>query len=179
MRIETVARQVDVEVRWRPFLLGPIFKAVGWSDSPFNLQAAKARYAWRDLERICAGLGIPFQRPTPFPQRSVTAARLALIGHDDGWGVEFSKRVYLAEFGDSRDIGEREVLADLLKSLSLDPEAAFAKAEAPETKERLRYETEEAERLSIFGAPSLVTADGELFWGNDRLEQALEWGLRL
>jgi 2-hydroxychromene-2-carboxylate isomerase len=175
MRIESVAASAGVKVRWRPFLLGPIFKALGWNDSPFNLQAAKGRYAWRDLERICGGLDIPFRRPTPFPQRSVTAARLALVGHDEGWGVEFSKRAYLAEFGDGRDIGERVVLLDVLSSLGLDSEAVFAKAETAENKQRLRAETAEAEALGIFGAPSFVTADGEVFWGNDRLEQALAW----
>ena len=100
MRIEELAKAADVTMRWRPFLLGAVFKAQGWPDTPFNLLPIKGRYMWRDLERICAGLGLPLRRPTPFPQHTVTAARIALIGHEEGWGVAFSKAAYRAEFGD-------------------------------------------------------------------------------
>jgi 2-hydroxychromene-2-carboxylate isomerase len=175
MRIEKTAAAAGVEIRWRPFLVGPIFKAQGWPDSPFNFLPVKGRYMWRDLERICAALDVPFRRPEPFPQNSVAAARIALIGHREGWGIEFSKRVYRAEFGEARDIGDRRVLAELLEALGKQPEDIFARAEAPDNKARLRTETESAQALGIFGAPTFVAEDGELFWGNDRLEQALAW----
>jgi 2-hydroxychromene-2-carboxylate isomerase len=167
-----------LEVLWRPFLLGPIFKAQGWPDSPFNLLPVKGRYMWRDLERTCATLGLPFRQPDPFPQNSVTAMRVALIGNDDGWGVEFTKRAYLAEFGEGRDIGVRSVLSATLAWLDLDADAMLTRAESQDNKRRLRTETETAEALGIFGAPTFVTEDGELFWGNDRLEQALAWAKR-
>jgi 2-hydroxychromene-2-carboxylate isomerase len=175
MRIEAVAAAADISVRWRPFLLGPIFKAQGWTDTPFNLLPVKGRYMWRDLERICAELGLPFRPPDPFPQHSVLAARIALVGHDDGWGAAFSKAVYTAEFGERLNIGDRATLAGILEALRLDPQNVFARAESPENKARLRAETDEAQRLDLFGAPSFITEDGELFWGNDRLEQALAW----
>jgi 2-hydroxychromene-2-carboxylate isomerase len=175
MRIEEAAAQAGVEVRWRPFLLGPIFKAQGWPDTPFNMLPVKGRHMWRDLERTCEAMGLPFQRPIPFPQRSLLAARIALIGHDEGWGVEFSTAVYRAEFGEGRDIGERAVLVPILERLTGDPDSMLARAETPANKARLRAQTDEAQRLGIFGAPSFITEDGELFWGNDRLEQALRW----
>jgi 2-hydroxychromene-2-carboxylate isomerase len=178
MRITDAAAKAGVAVRWRPFLLGPIFKAQGWSDTPFNLLPIKGRYMWRDLERVCGGLGLPFRRPDPFPQNSVLAARIALIGHDEGWGVAFSTATYRAEFGDGQNIGERAVLTCILESLGQEPTAVFGRAEAIENKARLRAQTEEAQRLGIFGAPSFVTEDGELFWGNDRLESALAWATR-
>ena len=74
----------DVRVRFRPFLLGPIFKAQGWTTSPFNLYPEKGRYMWRDLERLCADLDVPFRRPDPFPQNSLLAARVALVALDQG-----------------------------------------------------------------------------------------------
>ncbi len=175
MRIEEAAAQAGVEVRWRPFLLGPIFKAQGWPDTPFNMLPVKGRHMWRDLERTCEAMGLPFQRPIPFPQRSLLAARIALIGHDEGWGVEFSKSVYRVEFGEGRDIGERAVLVPILERLTGDPDSMLARAETPANKARLRAQTDEAQRLGIFGAPSFITEDGELFWGNDRLEPALRW----
>src|SRR6516162_5214575 len=139
MRIGPLAEKADVRVRFRPFLLGPIFKAQGWTTSPFNLYPAKGRHMWRDLERSCAELQLPFRRPDPFPQNSLLAARVALA------------------------------------ALEVDPEPALAAARSDAIKARLRAQTEEAQRLGLFGAPSFTTADGELFWGNDRLEPALRW----
>ena len=77
-RIGDAADRAGVAVRFRPFLLGPIFKAQGWDTSPFNIYEAKGRYMWRDLERLCADLELPFRRPEPFPQNSLLAARIAL-----------------------------------------------------------------------------------------------------
>jgi 2-hydroxychromene-2-carboxylate isomerase len=85
MRIERLASAAGVAVRWRPFLLGPIFKTYGWNDSPFNIFAAKGRYMWRDLERICAADGLPLKLPpVSFPQNGLKAARLALVGERAG-----------------------------------------------------------------------------------------------
>src|SRR5260370_21314598 len=77
MRIGPLAQQTGVRVRFRPFLLGPIFKAQGWDTSPFNLYPAKGRHMWRDLERQCAHFGIAFRQPELFPQNSLLAARVA------------------------------------------------------------------------------------------------------
>ena len=175
MRIGAAATAGDVAVRLRPFLLGPIFKAQGWSTSPFSIYPAKGAYMWRDLERLCADLGLPFRRPEPFPQSSLLAARLALVGFADGWGKDFARAVFRAEFGEGRKIDDAAVLGDILTALAIDPQAALAAAQSDTIKAKLRAETEAAQALGIFGAPSFVTADGELFWGNDRLERALAW----
>jgi len=177
-RIGALARAAGVTVRWRPFLLGPIFQSQGWNTSPFNVYPGKGRYMWRDLERICGGLGLPLRRLEKFPQNSLLAARVALVGFGDGWGEEFSRAVYRAEFGAGRDIGDDSVVAGVLKDLGCDPAKVLAQAQTTQNKARLRSETEEAQRLGLFGAPSFVTADGELFWGNDRLEAALAWATR-
>jgi 2-hydroxychromene-2-carboxylate isomerase len=174
MRIEALAAASGVTVRWRPFLLGPIFQAQRWTTSPFNLQPAKGRYMWRDVERLCGELELPFRRPEPFPQNSLLAARVALVGLPDGWGQDFARAVYRAEFGQGRQIGERAVLAEILTRLGVAPEPVFASAQSDEIKALLRAETDEAQRLGVFGAPAFVVGQ-ELFWGNDRLEAALAW----
>ena len=179
MRIRTRASEAGVAVNFRPFLLGPIFAAQGWNTSPFNLFAAKGRNMWRDLERICADLALPFQRPEPFPQNSLLAARIALVGLSDTWGEDFCRAVYRAEFGDGRRIDDAETMRAILADLSVEPEAVLTAAQSNDIKDKLRRETAEAQRLGIFGAPSFVTADGELFWGNDRLESALAWAKRV
>jgi 2-hydroxychromene-2-carboxylate isomerase len=173
-RIGRLASAAGVGVRWRPFLLGPIFAVHGWNTSPFNLYPAKGRYMWRDVERVCAGLGLAFHPPDPFPQSSLLAARVALVGLAQGWGEEFVQAVYRAEFAAGRQIGERIVIAELLASLDIDPEPVLMLSQSDDIKNRLRAETEEARQMGVFGAPSF-TAGAELFWGNDRLEAALAW----
>lgn len=173
LRVEEAARAAGVEVVWRPFLLGPIFKEQGWNDSPFNLYPAKGRYMWRDLERICAGLGLPFRRPSVFPRGGLLAARLACWFEGEEWVPEFVRRVYLANFGDDRDISDRSVIGSILEDLG-EPRERLVAAESAEAKAKLRTQTEQARALGIFGAPTFVVGD-ELFWGNDRLEAALAW----
>jgi 2-hydroxychromene-2-carboxylate isomerase len=178
MRIGALAEAAGVAVRWRPFLLGPIFRVQGWDNSPFNLYPSKGRYMWRDLERICGRLGLPFRRPDPFPQPSLLAARLAHVGLDEGWGEGFCRAVFAAEFCEGRQIGEEAVMHALLSGLGIAAAPALARARSDEIKDRLRAATAAAERLGVFGAPSFVAADGELFWGHDRMAEALAWVMR-
>ena len=176
MRIAPLAAAAGIGVQFRPFLLGPIFKAQGWESSPFNVYPAKGRYMWRDFERLCAELRLPFRRPDPFPQQSLLAARVALVGLSKSWGEEFCRSVFRAEFGEGRRIDEAATIADLLAPFGADPERVLAEARSEPIKARLREETQAAQQHGIFGAPSFVTPDGELFWGNDRLERALRVG---
>lgn len=178
MRIDAEARARGVSVRWRPFLLGPAFKANGWTTSPFSLFPAKGRYMWRDLTRICAALDLPFAEPPNFPQNTLLPARVALVALSQDWGEDFCRAVYRAQFGDGRDIGEASAIADILNVLGQNAETVLAQAKSDSIKALLRSETEEAAARGIFGAPSFFTADGELFWGNDRLEAALDWATR-
>ena len=177
-RIGALARDRGVLPRWRPFLLGPVFKAQGWDNSPFNIYPAKGRYMWRDLERVCDGLRIPFVRPAVFPQNTILASRVALVALAEGWGEEFCRAAYAAEFGEGRDIGLTDTVAAVLSAVGRDAASVIELAQADANKLALRKNTEEAQALGIFGAPSFVTADGELFWGNDRLEAALDWAKR-
>ena len=110
MRIGPLAAAAGITMRFRPFLLGPIFKAQGWSSSPFNIYPAKGRYMWRDLERLCAELALPFRRPDPFPQQSLLATRVALVGLSEDWGDEFCRAVFRAEFADGRRIDDVAVV---------------------------------------------------------------------
>jgi 2-hydroxychromene-2-carboxylate isomerase len=175
VRIRPLAAEAGVQVRFRPFLLGPIFKAQGWDTSPFNLYPAKGRNMWRDLERLCEDSSLPFRKPEPFPQNSLLAARVAVAGLSQGWGEAFSVAVYRAQFAESRRIDDPAKLSAILSGLNVDAKAALDAAESDDNKLRLRAATEEAQRLGVFGAPTFITTGGELFWGNDRLEQALEW----
>lgn len=178
MRIGPLAAKARVKVRFRPFLLGPIFQAQGWETSPFNLYEAKGRYMWRDLKRLCVDLDLPFRRPETFPQQSVLAARVALVGLKEKWGKNFCLALFRAEFGEGGRIDDPAVIGKILTGLKIDPTPVLEAARSNELRVALRTQTEEAQRLGIFGAPTFITPDGELFWGNDRLERALGWAKR-
>jgi 2-hydroxychromene-2-carboxylate isomerase len=174
MRIEALAAQRGVRVAWRAFLLGPIFRDQGWNDSPFNIYPAKGRYMWRDLERICAVHDIPFRRPSQFPRNGLLAARVACWFAEAPWLPDFVRAVYRANFAEDLDISTPEMVQRCLAVSGRDPAALLAEAQSPAAKERLRVSTEEAISLGLFGAPSFVVG-GELFWGHDRIEDALLW----
>jgi 2-hydroxychromene-2-carboxylate isomerase len=174
-RIDALAAAADVEVRWQPFLLGPIFVAQGWTTSPFNLFPARGANMWRDMERHCTLMGLPpLVRPDPFPQNSVLAARVATV-LPEASRPTFSRAVYRAEFTQAKSIGDGAVMGELLHDCGIDADAMLAAAQTPENKAALRANIEHARALGVYGAPSFITASGELFWGNDRLEQALVW----
>jgi 2-hydroxychromene-2-carboxylate isomerase len=171
-RIRKVAAIAGASLRWRPFLLGPIFASQGWGDSPFNIYPVKGRYMWRDFERLCEKYEIPFRRPSKFPRSGLLAARVALMASDQPWCPPFVRAVYRANFAEDREISRPETMAEILASVGQEPRAVLARSESPQNKERLREQTNWAALLGIFGAPTFVVGE-ELFWGNDRLEDAL------
>ena len=173
-RVEQVAGAAGVAVAWRPFLLGPIFRSQGWNDSPFNIYPVKGRYMWRDLERLCERHDLPLRRPSQFPRNGLAAARVAMLGADTAWGPSFVRAVYRANFGEDRDIADTAVLAEILAGLGQPAAALLERAGTGEVKDALRRQTDAAIGFGIFGAPTFRVGD-EIFWGNDRLEEAIAW----
>lgn len=176
MRIDALAARHGVEVVWRPFLLGPIFRTFGWETSPFEIQKLKGAYMWRDVARRAAGYGLPF-RPVDkeaggvFPQNGLRAARIALVGLEGDWGRDFCRAVYHAQFADGRDIADPDLLQALATGCGA-REDDLDRAASDAIKAALRAQTETAQALGIFGAPSFTVGD-ELFWGDDRAEDAV------
>ncbi|MET0339875.1 MAG: 2-hydroxychromene-2-carboxylate isomerase [Polyangiales bacterium] len=178
MLAERRAAERAVPIAFRPILLGPIFQAQGYTQPPFVQFTAKGQYTFRDLQRICDDLGLPWKKPSVFPRRSVLAARIALIGLDEGWGAEFCRRVYLLNFAEDRDIDDETNLRALLHELGRAPDEVLARALSDGNRARLREATARAQSLGVFGAPTFVVGD-EVFWGHDRMEHALRWATRL
>ncbi|WP_421787237.1 2-hydroxychromene-2-carboxylate isomerase [Hyphobacterium sp.] len=170
-------RAAGVELVWKPFILGPIFAAQGWNTSPFNLYPAKGKYMVRDLERICEKAGLPFRLDPDmnWPQFSIAAARIGLIGAREGWVEDFSKRLYALEFGDNLDISKEETLRQALDGVA-DADRVLAESRKRETKDALRAQVGDAVAAGIFGAPTYRVGD-EIFWGGDRLDDALAWAI--
>ncbi|MET3182079.1 UNVERIFIED_ORG: 2-hydroxychromene-2-carboxylate isomerase [Variovorax guangxiensis] len=172
MRIEAEAAAHGIGIRWRPFLLGPIFRSFGWESSPFVLQKEKGDYTWKDMARQCRKYGLPWQRPTNFPRPAVLPLRIALAGTMQPWMGEFCRRTMSMNFAEDRDIDSPQVMHELLTSLGLPAHRVIEEALSDSNKLRLRQQTETAVEKGIFGAPTFFVGD-EMFWGNDRLDEAI------
>lgn len=185
VRVEKMCAARGAKLVWRPFLLGPIFAAQGLTDSPFNIFETKGAYMWTDMAREANILGVPFKRPSRFPQNGLLAARLSTAHVDQPWIGDFVRGVFAANFVQDLDISDpdvlRPVLADAMQGASpnraLPPmdalDAALACAQDPAVKAALKDATDEAREAGIFGAPTFRVGT-EIFWGNDRLERALD-----
>ena len=172
MRIEEAARRRGVRIVWKPFLLGPIFRALGMENSPFVLQKAKGAYVWQDMARQCRKYELRWVRPSTFPRLSVLPSRVALLAAEASWIAAFCRRVMELNFALDQDINQADRLAPILTDLGLPATDILNEAQAEPAKTRLREQTEEARIRGIFGAPTFF-AGTEMFWGNDRLDDAL------
>ena len=128
------------------------------------MNPVRGRYMWRDLERLCAKYGLPWRKPSVFPRNTVLAARVCCAAPTG----EVVRAIYRANFAEDLDIANAVVLARIVG-----PEPV-GRALSPAVKAQLRANTDEAVRLGIFGAPNFLVG-GELFFGQDRLEDALAW----
>ncbi len=174
-RIERLAAERAIRLDWRPFLLGPIFQRRPHDPSPLQHPSpAQRRYRWRDLQRLCAAEGLALRLPSTYPRSGLLAARTALIAIDEGWGAEFTRAAYHANFAEDRDIAAAEVIGAVVAALGREAATVLERATAQANKVRLVARGEEAIRRGIFGAPSFLVGE-EMFWGNDRLDQALAW----
>lgn len=172
MRIEALAQARGVALLWKPFLLGPVFRDLGWSTSPFVMQKAKGEYVWRDMARQAVRLGLPWQRPTTFPRAALLPHRVALVAADEGWAPAYCRRTFARNFVEDRDLDSVEAVREVLAAVGQDADAVIARATTDANKARLRAQTEAAQARGIFGAPTFFVGD-EMFWGNDRLDEAL------
>jgi 2-hydroxychromene-2-carboxylate isomerase len=176
IRIGQLALAAGVQVEWKPFLLGPIFKSFGWESSPFVLQKEKGAYVWRDMERECQRYGVPWKKPSTFPRGSVLGHRVAIAASREPWLEEFCQAMFQRNFAADLDIEGVEAVAEVLASVGQSSDW-IDRAVSSDVKLLLRQQSEEAKARGVFGAPTFF-AKKEMFWGNDRLEQALEWAVK-
>jgi 2-hydroxychromene-2-carboxylate isomerase len=172
-RIEAAARSADVEVVWRPFFLRSILAEL--NHSPFVGKPPKLAYMWRDLERRAALHRIRFAGIPPYPvDPDGLANRVAQLAATEGWVEDFARTVYRRWFLAHEVPGSLTSLRNVLAGLGQDPDAVIARAEASSNRAALDAATERARRLGVFGSPTFA-CEGEIFWGDDRLEEALQW----
>jgi|SRR5690625_27862 len=173
-RIVPLAAAAGAPIVWRPFLLGVVMRECGWQGTPIANNPRKGAYMWRDLARQAKQRDHGFTVPSTFPRNPILADRVALVASQEDWADEFVPRVFTANFIDDLEISEPEILADVIRACGQDADAVLARAQSEENKAALKANTELASAKGVFGAPTFIVGE-ELFWGDDRLEDALAW----
>ena len=173
-QIDQLGARHQREVAWHPIMLGAVFKQTG--ARPLTHTPLKAPYLRHDVPRFARLLDVPFREPPVMPANSLAASRafVWLDGEDPALARRLAKAVFHAHWGEGRDIGAAEQVADIAASLGIDRAALLAAVADPAIKERLKQATAAAIERGVFGSP-FVFVDDEGFWGADRLDQVEAW----
>jgi 2-hydroxychromene-2-carboxylate isomerase len=171
MRIDKLAAETGVEVRWRPFSVRDLMTENGYS---LRTQPTKMTYIFRDVERRALLHGIPFEKPPIWPtDPNQLANRVGIVAFSQGWGREYTLTSFEKWF-EGQALGAEDSLRTIIHSHGKDPDEVIGLANSPETRAQYDQETDAARQLGVFGSPAFVVGQ-EIFWGDDRLEEALAW----
>lgn len=173
LRATGLADLYGVALRWRPFNVRAIM--IEMDNVPFAKKPIKAKYMWRDIERRARRHGLPWNGQPPYPvDPELKALRIATVASMDGYGQAFAEASYRSWFHGGKEPGVGRNTETVLESLGKDPERVVAQAMSKAVHEQVEAETETARALGIFGSPTFAVGQ-EIFWGDDRLEDALDW----
>ncbi len=171
-RLGILSEIYKFEIAWKPFFLTAIFTEMGLPEGPFVPYPSKLNYMWRDLERRSLKHGIAFKKPTEYPFNSLVHARIGYLAAKEGWCQQFTETIFHGHWAENRPMTEEKNVRSVLADIGQNPDEVFAKAVQSENKEQLKLQTAKAKDLGIFGSPTFITGT-ELFWGDDRLEDAI------
>jgi 2-hydroxychromene-2-carboxylate isomerase len=172
LRIADLAERNGVKVHWRPFNVRPLMRE---NNVMLRDEAQKVRYMWRDIQRRAAQHGLPFVKPPIWPtEPDLLASRVAMVAATEGWVAPYTVESFRAWYLEGLPLGTMDSLAAILPRVGQDPGRVLPLADQPEASARLDAETEAARQLGAFGSPTFAVGE-ELFWGDDRLDEAVAW----
>jgi 2-hydroxychromene-2-carboxylate isomerase len=172
-RLHEVEAATGVRFRWRPFNARAIMQEM--NNVPFATKPIKLVYMWRDIERRASKYEVPLKVPTPYPLKNFDlASRVAVLGEIEGWCPNYVRASYRRWFVQGKEVGAEPNLSESLNEIGQDPDRVIVAANAETVGRAYDENTNEARRLNIFGSPSFVVG-GEVFWGDDRLDDAIAW----
>jgi 2-hydroxychromene-2-carboxylate isomerase len=173
MRLSDIEKKTGISFRRRPFHLLTILQQIKYV--PFTDEPTKAAYMWRDIQRRAEVYGVAVRLPAPYPpKQSIVANRMAILGLEEGWGSAFIRAAYRRWFQFGEETGSEPNISESLRDIGQDPAQVLGRASEERIGEKLRAETDAARELGIFGSPTF-SIGRELFWGDDRLEDAISW----
>ena len=173
-RILDVEKKHQVKFNWLPFSVRSIMKEM--NNIPFPKEKMnKVNYMWRDIERRAEGYGFFAKTPVPYPLTEFDLAnKLALLGLKEGWGVDYIRLTYKRWFQEGKEPATEPNISEIFKELKIDKEKVIKDANSSEIDKQYLKNTESAKENKVFGSPSFIV-NGEIFWGDDRMEDAITW----
>tara|TARA_B100000886_G_scaffold261956_1_gene186678 strand:+ start:130 stop:729 length:600 start_codon:yes stop_codon:yes gene_type:complete len=174
-RISEVAKRENLSINWRPFSVRKIM--MDMDNIPFTPPSKKVKsdYMWRDIERRAKFYGFDAKVPAPYPLSQFDLAnQIAILGMLEGWGVDYVYKTYQRWFQQGKEPATEPNLTEIFEELDLDHDETIKKANEDKIKDQYLQNTETAYKNGVFGSPSFIY-EGEVFWGDDRLEDCIKW----
>ena len=173
-RIIDVEKQHQIKFNWKPFSVRAIMKEM--NNIPFPKDKInKVNYMWRDIERRAKGYGFFAKTPVPYPLSEFDLAnQIAILGLDLGWGINYIRLTYKKWFQDAKEPAIDPSISEICNELNLNKNEIIAEAKSKKIIDKYELNTDSARKNKIFGSPSFIV-DNEIFWGDDRMEDAIQW----
>ena len=173
-RILNVEKKNQVKFNWKPFSVRMIMKEM--NNIPFPKDKInKVNYMWRDIERRAEGYKFFAKTPVPYPLSEFDLAnQIAILGLKMGWGVNYVRLTYKKWFQEGKEPAVEPSISEICKELGLNKDEIIIESKTKEIKDEYFSNTDAARENKIFGSPSFMV-DSELFWGDDRMEDAIKW----
>ena len=173
-RILDVEKKHQVKFNWKPFSVRAIMKEM--NNIPFPKEKMnKVNYMWRDIERRAKGYGFFAKTPVPYPLTEFDLAnKLAILGLKEGWGVDYVRLTYKRWFQEGKEPATEPNITEICNELKIDKEKVISSANSSDIENQYLKNTESARENKVFGSPSFIV-NSEIFWGDDRMEDAITW----
>ena len=173
-RILNVEKKNQVKFNWKPFSVRAIMKEM--NNIPFPKDKKnKVDYMWRDIERRAEGYGFFAKTPVPYPLSEFDLAnKLAILGLKEGWGIDYVRTTYKRWFQEAKEPATEPNISEICTELKIDKEKVISEANSEEIEKEYLANTESARKNKVFGSPSFIV-NSEIFWGDDRMEDAIKW----
>ena len=177
-RLTEIANKKNIEFEWCPFSVRS--RMIEMENVPFMAEKKRDKidYMWRDVQRRANFYGFDAKVPAPYPLKEFDLAnKVAILGKDQGWIKEYTILTYKKWFLEHLEPGSEPNLSSTLREIGLDPDKIINLAQADEIEQKYLKNTEIAKNKGIFGSPSFIV-ENEVFWGDDRCEDAIKWLLK-
>ena len=173
-RILDVEKKHQIKFNWKPFSVRAIMKEM--NNIPFPKDKInKVNYMWRDIERRAEGYGFFAKTPVPYPLSEFDLAnKIAILGLDKGWGIDYIRLTYKKWFQEGKEPAIDPSISEICKELALNKNEIVSEAKSEIFEKKYISNTDSARENKVFGSPSFIVED-EIFWGDDRMEDAIKW----
>ena len=173
-RILDVEKKHQIKFNWKPFSVRVIMKEM--DNIPFPKDKInKVNYMWRDIERRAEGYGFFAKTPVPYPLSEFDLAnQIAILGLDKGWGTDYIRLTYKKWFQEGKEPAIDPSISEICKELGLNKNEIVSEAKSEIFEKKYISNTDSARENKVFGSPSFIV-ENEIFWGDDRMEDAINW----